>query len=245
MRVILLSLLLLLSLPSVASDEPRGIRNNNPANLVSTRIKWQGEVKCRDKRFECFKTPYHGIRAMYKNLYSYYYRHNKRTLGQIMHKWSPSHENNTHRIVRYLSKRLRSPPDAIIDIMDMDYLYKLGSSLIKVENGKNPYSKKTYYRAIKNVFGKRIKKYDIRRKAKKVLSNDSLSNRMGIQGRIRDYSRGFLGTRSSQRWFISLQETSCRSKPIQRRKVPKRNSRSFTSWRGMGTHGWFLGGSFW
>jgi hypothetical protein len=56
---------------SYLSNSPRGVRNNNPGNLVYTHIKWQGKVpkhQNKDRRFEMFIAPEYGVRAMIKDL---------------------------------------------------------------------------------------------------------------------------------------------------------------------------------
>lgn len=148
-----LFLVLALLLPiDGALGETRGIRNHNPANLILTSIKWQGEVRCSDVRFECFATPYHGLRAMYKTLRTYYYRYDRVTLHSIIHHWSPAHENRTNHLISILSNKLEYDPDTPIPIRDIDFMVRMGSAMVTIENGKNPYKAQTYRRAIKDAF---------------------------------------------------------------------------------------------
>ena len=52
----------------------RGLRNNNPLNLINTSINWQGEVPFSQKQdadFEEFTSPFYGIRANLLNFYNY------------------------------------------------------------------------------------------------------------------------------------------------------------------------------
>ena len=101
MRKLLLLLTLLLPLTGAAT-EARGYVNNNPGNLVKTSIPWQGKVQCADKRFECFSSPYFGIRAMTKTLIAYKYLHKLSSIPSIVNRWSPSNENNTRDFISYL-----------------------------------------------------------------------------------------------------------------------------------------------
>ena len=54
--------------------QARGMRNNNPLNIVkSERINWQGEVKpSTDPNFAQFETLEYGLRAALKLLRTYY-----------------------------------------------------------------------------------------------------------------------------------------------------------------------------
>lgn len=134
-----------------AFGDTRGIRNHNPANLVKTDILWQGEKEeCSDTRFECFSTPHYGLRAMYKNIYTYYYKYNKKTIREIIHRWSPPNENKTNSLVKTVSNILRIHPDNVIPIRNMEFLTTLGSVIIKMENGEDPYSQQTHIGALRD-----------------------------------------------------------------------------------------------
>ena len=153
-KAFFLSLFLLCALPiDGALGETRGIRNYNPANLVRTSIPWQGKRReCSDTRFECFTTPYHGLRAMYKTLYSYYYKHNLKSIREIMHRWSPSHENDTEVLIRRVERRMAWDSNRAIPIRDSNFIHLLGRSLIINENGRDPYTHQLHRSAIKNAF---------------------------------------------------------------------------------------------
>ena len=72
-----------------ATNIPRGIRNNNPANIkYAPQNKWQGQAK-PNQGFCTFITPIYGLRAAYRLIGSYYTRHNLRTVAQIISRWSP------------------------------------------------------------------------------------------------------------------------------------------------------------
>jgi len=180
MKSSLLILVLTLFLPiDGALGETRGIRNHNPANLVLTNIKWQGEVKCSDTRFECFTTPYYGIRAMYKTLKTYYFKYNRTTLHDIMHHWSPTHENRTNHLIDILSNKLQYDPDTPIPINDVSFMSKLGVAMITIENGSNPYSSQLYRRAIEDAFRNN---YTARKYADRRITA-TLVNELKVQGR--------------------------------------------------------------
>lgn len=83
-----------------AAEESLGYRNNNPGNIVKTSINWEGEVPCADARFECFSTPYYGIRAITKNLIYYREVYGLTTVQEIIHRWAPPQENDTDAYVQ-------------------------------------------------------------------------------------------------------------------------------------------------
>jgi len=160
-KVFLLSLIFLAPLGSVQGDT-RGIRNNNPANLVKSNIPWNGKVKeCSDSRFECFSSPYYGLRAMYKTIYSYYYKHNKKSIREIIHRWSPPNENDTNLLIRRVARATNWDGNRTIPVDDIHFIYALGRALIINENSVDPYTYKLHRRAIENAFrnNNNVRKY--------------------------------------------------------------------------------------
>ena len=80
---------------------PRGIRNNNPGNLVKTNINWQGKLKSTDSRFEQFKDVKHGIRAKLRDILNDINK-GKNTLSLLIHEYAPTTENNTSAYIKFL-----------------------------------------------------------------------------------------------------------------------------------------------
>lgn len=96
-RVIILSLMMMLGTTSYAHT----FQDNNPGHIVKTSIKWKGEIKCANpSRFECFSTPYWGLRAMMMNLKTYRDRYKVKTVQHIIRRWAPPNENNTTLLIR-------------------------------------------------------------------------------------------------------------------------------------------------
>lgn len=87
---------------------PRGIRNNNPLNIIHGRSRWQGMAKEQtDRRFVQFVSMEYGIRAAFKNLQSYSRLPNPCiTLRQYITRWCPPIEqgNDTRRYIEFVSK---------------------------------------------------------------------------------------------------------------------------------------------
>lgn len=112
-------------------EAPRGIRNNNPGNIIKTDINWKGKVRCNDSRFECFVSAKYGIRAMAIILSSYKYKHGIDDVAGVFHRWAPPHENNTQGLINYVCS---NSSDSSFNTAS------LIRHIIKLENGYNPYT---------------------------------------------------------------------------------------------------------
>lgn len=124
---------------SIMTTEPRGIRNNNPGNLEDTGVNWQGLDDPRnDGRFMRFVSPEYGIRAMARVLDTYTNTHGLRTVGDIVNRWAPVHENPTTAYVKHVANALGVGPTQPIDVMARRP--ELIAAMIYFENGKQPYS---------------------------------------------------------------------------------------------------------
>ena len=81
------------------TQQPRGLRNNNPGNIRnSDATDWQGEVpasKKRDKTFEEFEDIAHGYRALIKLLQNYRRKYGCQTIADFISRWAPE-QRTTH-----------------------------------------------------------------------------------------------------------------------------------------------------
>ena len=120
------------------SNEPRGIRNNNPGN-IRLGARWQGMAEVQqDSAFITFKSPEYGIRAMARVLNNYQKLHGIGTIEGIIGRWAPSSENDTGSYIRSVSKALSIPASQPLVVANV--LPELIPAIIKHENGKQPYS---------------------------------------------------------------------------------------------------------
>jgi len=120
------------------SDAPRGIRNNNPGNLVKTNIKWKGKLPAdqnKDRRFEMFIAPEYGIRAMIKDL-KHDIEKGKNTVAQIIEEYAPRFENKTSAYINTVSKDLKVSKTAKL-LPTKNTLRLLVLSISRVETGGN------------------------------------------------------------------------------------------------------------
>ena len=83
--------------------QTRGIRNNNPFNIVISNSKWVGKIPIAqntDGRFEQFSEMEFGVRAGIK-LIKIYYQKGYKTVRQIITRYAPPIENQTEAYIRF------------------------------------------------------------------------------------------------------------------------------------------------
>ncbi|MCU4176459.1 hypothetical protein [Carboxylicivirga sp. N1Y90] len=120
------------------NNAPRGIRNNNPGNLVYTNIKWNGKLpkeQNKDRRFEMFIAPVYGVRAMIKDL-KHDIEKGKNTVPTLISEYAPKHENNTAAYIATVCRDLKVNQSAKL-LPTKNTLRLLVLSIAKVENGGN------------------------------------------------------------------------------------------------------------
>ncbi|EMB6790961.1 hypothetical protein VAA37_002395 [Salmonella enterica] len=125
---------------SIASKGVRGVRNNNPGNLVASNQGWDGELTS-DGKFSRFDTPEHGIRALAKNMRTYQNKHDLNTVSEMISKFAPPEDHNdTPTYIKAVAGMMGVDPSQRIDTSDIGTLTKLVNGIITVENGSNPYT---------------------------------------------------------------------------------------------------------
>lgn len=130
---------------------PRGIRNNNPGNLVLSNDAWEGMAEVQnDERFVVFKEAKYGIRAMAKVLRSYKKLHGINSVSGVITRWAPPSENDT---IHYIDSVLQHTGiDGYIDLDDHHTLFRMIDAIIKHENGQQPYDRLYICEAISLAF---------------------------------------------------------------------------------------------
>jgi len=133
----------------VAYMAARGIRNNNPGNIIDDgRTNWRGLDDPRnDGRYLRFIAPEWGIRALARILWSYYHRHGLRTVRAIIHRYAPATENDTQAYIAHVAQQMGVQPDQVLP-WDRGTLRRLIEAIIKHENGIQPYSTATIDKGI-------------------------------------------------------------------------------------------------
>ena len=97
---------------------PRGIRNNNPLNIRTSKDKWKGlSLTQNDPSFCQFETLEYGWRAAFYLLTrTYYHKYRLYTIRSIISKWAPPCENNSKAYVENVSRLTGIDPDEPIGI---------------------------------------------------------------------------------------------------------------------------------
>ena len=128
----------------------RGIRNNNPMNVKSSNIDWDGAAGIQtDETFVQFESPVFGLRAGAKILLNYERLHFLNTIRSIINRWAPpSDDNPTSDYVDFVAKQIGLDADMFLSVED-NLVYLL-PAIVQFENGENPYRPEIYKEAIKN-----------------------------------------------------------------------------------------------
>lgn len=117
---------------------PRGLRNNNPGNLVQTSIAWHGKIalsKNTDSRFEQFIELRYGIRAKMRDVINDIHK-GKNTIEKLIHEFAPAFENNTVAYIASVASALGISSKLVITQISEDFLITLCKAISTVENGK-------------------------------------------------------------------------------------------------------------
>ncbi|MBU8547233.1 MULTISPECIES: hypothetical protein [Roseomonadaceae] len=118
-------------------SEPRGIRNNNPLNLMFHPAQ-QGANPglASDGRFGVYPTMEAGIaqsvRQMQLNA-----RRGDDTLARMVTRWAPPGENNTAAYIAAVSRATGIAPNETIDVQDAGLLRRLVAAMAVQENGRS------------------------------------------------------------------------------------------------------------
>lgn len=115
---------------------PRGLRNNNPLNIERGADKWQGMTdEQADPRFVTFRSLAWGYRAALVILRNYYNKYGLKTLRQVITRWAPPSENDTHAYINTVSNRAKIRPDVPLDLHSPEQVVRLLEAMTYVENG--------------------------------------------------------------------------------------------------------------
>lgn len=115
-------------------DLNRGIRNNNPGNIEQSANQWQGKISNpTDLRFEQFTNMYYGIRALVRNLRTYYFRDNLRNIRDIVYKWCPPSDCDTESYVLFVASQMNTFQGRTLN-WNVGDIYPLVKAIIKKEN---------------------------------------------------------------------------------------------------------------
>ncbi len=126
---------------------PRGIRNNNPANIRLSKTKWLGQrvTKLSDSAFVEFVSPLYGVRALMRILLTYYFKYGLDTVESILNRYAPPCENATDSYAYHVAKLLGVKRRQRIAVHEDDTLIMLSKAIVLHENGKSPKDTSQYW----------------------------------------------------------------------------------------------------
>jgi hypothetical protein len=125
----------------------RGLRNNNPGNLIYTDIGWQGKIPYAQnsdwignpgnivKYFEQYTDVEHGIRAAAEDIINDVKQHGY-SLAQLINEYAPPSENNTAGYIQSIVNVTGLNPDVPIT-WNFVLLAEVLRAIFEVENGAN------------------------------------------------------------------------------------------------------------
>lgn len=125
----------------------RGVKNNNPFNIIKTGISWFGELKglfSKDSKFEQFETLELGIRAGLLNLKNGYKLRGYNTPMSLIERYAPDNDNAKDSQFNYqkaVALGVFGSPFSYYKVIstNLDWL-KAASAMMKFENGYDPIS---------------------------------------------------------------------------------------------------------
>ena len=83
----------------------RGMRNNNPFNIVYSKFNsWKGKLSpsAGENKFERFLTLDYGLRAGFLLIRNGYIQKGYRTVEEILNRFAPKSENDVHSYLMYV-----------------------------------------------------------------------------------------------------------------------------------------------
>lgn len=122
----------------MTSTKPRGIRNNNPLNILhNSKNCWQGRVTPQDDpKFVQFSTMYYGMRAAFIIMFRYMQRDPHCTIAQLITQWAPPTENSTQNYINYVCKRTKLKPAYQLRWLRKADWVAIGLAMAYAENGQ-------------------------------------------------------------------------------------------------------------
>lgn len=119
----------------------RGIRNNNPLNIIKGN-NWKGERNPQtDKRFEEFVSLEYGIRAgfiiMRNNMRETLPKNRQcNTIRKLISRWAPPSENVTSKYIDFVAKKTGLHPDEEIRYREKGKMCAICDAMIRMECGQ-------------------------------------------------------------------------------------------------------------
>lgn len=126
----------------MAKELPRGLRNNNPLNLIISDTPWQGKVDRAhntDGTFEQFKTLELGYRAAIINIRTMIRRDRLDTINTLIPRWAPEpNPAQVENYIDYVSTRSYIGRSDRLLYANKNQICRLVHAMAEFENGIRP-----------------------------------------------------------------------------------------------------------
>lgn len=120
-------------------ERPRGIRNNNPLNLIYLRANAYNGQTGNDGEYGVYATAALGLRAGALELKNDYTRKGLTTIDALITEWAPPSSNPTAAYISAVSRDM-STPKSVNLVLNRATWFKLMRAMIRVENGGDYYT---------------------------------------------------------------------------------------------------------
>jgi hypothetical protein len=135
-----------LSIDYTEQSSKRGIRNNNPGNIVRGQ-QWKGlalpeemtPTQLAETVFDVFRTAKWGIRALARVLENYQQQHGLMTVAAMISRFAPPYENDTAAYISAVAEAMGIDPGAPFHFEDEGRAIPMLTAIIHHENGEQPY----------------------------------------------------------------------------------------------------------
>lgn len=117
---------------------PRGLRNNNPLNIVISNNQWKGKRpkhQNTDGKFEQFDNIEYGYRAAFIILRKYINTYACKNIESIIHKWAPDGNPYEENYIKKVESLTGINRRADIHFHEQTKMIKLVRAMAAVENG--------------------------------------------------------------------------------------------------------------
>ena len=132
----------------MAKELPRGIRNNNPLNIIITDTPWQGKLDREhntDGKFEQFKTLELGFRAAIINIRTMIKRDHIDTPAKLIAQWAPEQDpRQVENYIEYVCERSYIGRSDRLLYANKNQICRLVHAMAEFENGVRPADKEPY-----------------------------------------------------------------------------------------------------
>ncbi len=120
-----------------------GQKNNNPTNIRPSSNKWIGETGVSNGasgKFVVFDSIENGYRAAIKLLWTYWDKHDCKTIRKIINRWAPSGVDNNHttNYINFVSKDSGILPDKLLNFNTREDYDKIIVGMSQFESEMRP-----------------------------------------------------------------------------------------------------------